>query len=93
MTILASQPYIIITRSIEVTQQCYTETEQHLHLYQDKVVGHEKTFHIHHVFDMSFKPLSNQSGFLYLHTNQGVFSYQVKSNPQTFIETFRKLDV
>ncbi|MBM7703914.1 hypothetical protein [Metabacillus iocasae] len=93
MSILASQPYIIVTRSIQVTQQRYIETEQHLHLYKDKVVAHEKSFYIQHVFDMSYKPLSNDSGFLYLHTNQGVFPYQVKSSPHSFIETFRKLNV
>jgi len=51
----------------------------------------EKSFELQHVHDVSYKPFSFGAGMLYLHTNQGVFSFKVQDNPDVFIEGFRSL--
>ena len=82
----------------------YTEVERKIDLYyklQKIATHHELTitpqsvktaraeFTLSQVLDVSYKPFSSEAGILYLHTNQGVFPFNIHCNPQTFIETFR----
>ncbi len=91
MEILATQPYIKVTREIEFNQQCYREEEQELVLYENVVVSNSHTFSLPDIFDVSYKKLSEHDGFLYLHTNQGLFSFYTKKNPSSFIKEYKKL--
>lgn len=91
MSIIYSQQFIITTRSIDLGQQHYTDTEQFIDLYEDKIITPLKKFLLYQVFDVSYKSLSDESGFLYLHTNQGVFPFKVNSSPHRFIEEYHKL--
>ncbi|MBD1380554.1 hypothetical protein [Metabacillus arenae] len=88
---LASQTFVIVKRIVEWDRQIYKETEYSLLLFEDRVISHHHQFLLRDVFDMSFKPMSGKYGFLYLHTNQGVFAYQVLTHPQAFIDTFKSL--
>jgi len=82
----------------------YTEVERKIDFYyqmQKIATHHELTvtpkavttakneFTVNQVLDVSYKPFSSEAGILYLHTNQGVFPFNIHSNPQSFIDTFR----
>ncbi|WP_338754515.1 hypothetical protein [Bacillus sp. FJAT-52991] len=87
----ATQPYIITSRQIERGQQKISQTEEYLHLYQDKVITASHEFQIIEVHDMSFRLLSANYGFFYLHTIRGVFAYVVTSSPHDFIDAYKKI--
>ncbi|MDF0727388.1 hypothetical protein PY093_11890 [Cytobacillus sp. S13-E01] len=91
MGIIATQKYTIVTRVIESNQQKYIEEEKYLYLYLDRIVSTSHHFLLSDVFDMSYKKISAVVGFLYLHTNQGVFSYTVKTNPKPFIYEYKSV--
>ncbi len=88
---LISHPYIKILRKIADNVQHLNEKEVHLTLSLDGVKSETDYFLLSDVLDMSFRALSADSGFLYLHTTRGVFSYHTKSNPQEFIDTYKNL--
>jgi len=88
---VTSHPYIIITRKIKENEQQITEIKKYLYLYHDCVISDTDKFLLKDVFDMSYRSLSNDSGFLYLHTSKGVFSYHTKIKPHHFIHTYLKL--
>lgn len=82
----------------------YTEVERKIDYYyqlQKIATHHELTvtpklvttaraeFTLEQVLDVSYKPFSSEAGILYLHTNQGVFPFNIHSNPSHFIETFK----
>ncbi|MYL33565.1 hypothetical protein GLW05_08140 [Pontibacillus yanchengensis] len=89
--LIKSQPYKKMTRMIKDNQQQYFETEEWIELYDTVISTNTNQFKLEHVHDMSYKPLSDRYGFLYLHTNQGVFSYNVAVSPSDFIEAFKQL--
>jgi hypothetical protein len=91
LEIIARQPYIKVTREIEFNQQNYMEEEKVLVLYENVVVSSSHTFTLQDVFDISYKKVSDHDGFLYLHTNQGLFSFYTKADPANFIDQYKKL--
>lgn len=93
MRILATITYYTITRSIEHNQQHFSEDTHTLSLLTDRITTTEKLeFSIDNVFDLSFRAVSVDYGLMYLHTNQGLFSFQVKEEkPLVFLEEFKRL--
>lgn len=91
MDFLASQPYIKVIRTMEWNKQVTTVEEKTLHLYKDKIITDTNQFYLNHVWDISYKTVSSEYGFLYLHTHQGVVPFQVPTNPQSFIHAFKQL--
>ncbi|MFS0865421.1 hypothetical protein [Fredinandcohnia sp. 179-A 10B2 NHS] len=86
MRVVASHPYYVITRKIEWNEQKYIETTHIIRLFEDRILSTSNEFQLEHVYDVSYR-----TNFLYLHTNQGVFSYQVKESPIYFIEAFKEI--
>lgn len=91
MNLIHSQSYVTVSRKIDNNQQLYIRTLAHLHLYDDRIVTENQSFPLSNVFDISFKSFSSNNGFLYLHTNQGVFAYSVESNPGLLIQIFKNI--
>lgn len=93
--ILAKHRYVVFKREIDYInfRQVNYEEEHFVHLYNDKIETHEKTFRIDEVFDLSYKMLSDRYGFFYLHTVKGVTTLQIKEPPDEFIEEFRKVEI
>jgi hypothetical protein len=89
--IIASHPFITVSRKIDWNQQQYIEQELFLHLFEDHILSPSEKFLLDEVWDMSYRNSSCEFGFLYLHTNRGVFSFQVKSEPSHFINLYRDL--
>ncbi|MCU9613399.1 hypothetical protein OEV98_07500 [Caldibacillus lycopersici] len=90
MKIIASQPYWKVLREVDTMElvQKYIEQERHLLLYGDKIVTHHREFPLENVHDISFRAFGVGGGTLYLHTNTGLYSYQVKTSPENFINAY-----
>lgn len=91
MKVMFSQSYIKVDRRIENNQQLYIKLKAHINLYEDRIETDGQSFILKDVFDVSFKSISLNNGFLYLHTNQGIFAYIVESNPSIFINMFKSI--
>ncbi|WP_246942528.1 hypothetical protein [Bacillus pinisoli] len=83
-----SQPYIKIERQIIRLEQKQIKRTEFMELYEDKIVTASKTFKLRDVYDVSYREMSDEYGFLYLHTNQGVFPYYVESIPDCFMQHY-----
>lgn len=95
---LDAQKYSIATISYTRTEQYIENFEQKnspktftLSLYSYHIVTETHTFQLEHVLDISYKPFSGSNGLLYLHTNQGVFTFFVGTNPRSFINAYKNL--
>lgn len=62
-----------------------------LSLYAYKIETATHTFQLEHILDISYKPFSGNAGLLYLHTNQGVFTFLIDTNPREFINAAKDL--
>jgi hypothetical protein len=91
MELIAVHPYYKIKREINSLEQKKVEQERHIYLYKTKVVTQYREFTIKDVFDMSYRMIGHEGGFLYLHTSKGVYSYKVKTDPKEFITAFHNL--
>jgi hypothetical protein len=89
--IIASHPFVVVSRTIDWNQQQYIEQEHHLHLYEDHIISPSEKFLLDEVWDMSYRASNSELGFLYLHTNRGLYSFHVKSEPSQFIHHYKEL--
>ena len=84
--------YIEIERKIDFYYQMQQiEMQYELLLNSDKITSASHQFELRNVHDISHKTFSFGGGILYLHTNQGVFSYKIQVNPASFIHAFKSL--
>jgi hypothetical protein len=88
---ISTLTYILVERIMGWYDQKTSRTIHQIHLYNDTISTAQHTFKLEHVHDMSYKPFSSGNGFFYLHTTQGVFSYEVDTNPTHFILTYKNL--
>ena len=93
-----SQNSTVSTISYSRTEQYIENFEQKnsrhdytLSLYSYKIETETHTFQLEHILDISYKPFSNGGGLLYLHTNQGVFTYIIEKDPKVFIKAVKDL--
>jgi len=90
MYLLAEQPYVKVERQVGSIDQQDIEYQRTIYLYDEKIVTQHREFSIQDVMDMSYRPIGSSGGLLYLHTLKGVYSYTVKSSPQSFISIFKE---
>ena len=84
--------YIEVERQIDFFYQMkQVEKRFELQLTMDGIITERHKFRLQHVYDVSHKPFSFGGGLLYLHTNQGVFSFQIQESPLHFIQGFKSL--
>lgn len=91
MNWIATQSYYKIHRQVSSTEQTTVVQIRSMYLYEHKVRTQYREFAIEDVFDMSYRQMGDEGGFLYLHTKQGVYPYTVKEDPSRFIDTFKEL--
>lgn len=91
MQFISSHPYVEIRQEIGWVSKQTVEDWYNIELYDQKIIINDAQFNIEHVFDMSYRPIATEFGFLYLHTNQGVRSLCVKEKPTEFINHFKQL--
>lgn len=87
---VAVQAYQKVQREVNGLEQKAIVDERTMYLYTDRVVTRYREFSLQQVFDMSYRKLG-EGGLLYLHTGTGVYSYQVRDDPQAFIQAFQRV--
>jgi hypothetical protein len=80
-----------VHREVSNGAQLTVKEARKLYLYKEKIKTKYREFRLEDVSDMSYKELGEEEGFLYLHTNQGVFPFMVSVNPQSFMDSYFKL--
>lgn len=88
---ISSIQFTVVERFIKNFEQQKIEIEQLLTMTQTSIFSNSHHFHLQNVLDMSYKPFSNGQGILYLHTNEGVFSFLISTNPAQFIQSYQLL--
>ncbi len=87
---ISSISYSRTEKYIEKFEQKYSMNTFTLSLYYYKIVTEARTFELEIISDISFKPFSTNGGLLYLHTNEGVFTYILENDPQTFMKAVKE---
>ncbi|WP_339226263.1 hypothetical protein NSQ77_12160 [Oceanobacillus sp. FSL K6-2867] len=90
MSLIAKQTYSKVVREVNSTEQKHTEQERTMYLYDDKIVTQYREFKVYDVLDISYRFIGDDGGLLYLHTNNGVYPYIVRSSPKAFVEAFKE---
>ncbi|PRO64686.1 hypothetical protein [Alkalicoccus urumqiensis] len=90
--LLARQKYVKVEREMSSIAMENVEYERWLLLYEDRLVTHRREFPAEQIFDMSYRRMPSAEALLYVHTSRGVYSYNVKEDPDAFIEAFKKLE-
>ncbi|WP_299088553.1 hypothetical protein [uncultured Metabacillus sp.] len=91
MPILANLPYSKVTRWIEENRRFHKELEYEIVLTTERLCTSFDTFLLKEVLGISYRFFSENTGFLYLHTTKGMYSYTVKTNPEHFINQFKQI--
>lgn len=91
MSIISMIPYTYIERKVKRTQKVTIQHSKDICLYADSIQTEKNCFHVNSVFDISYKCVSKESGFLYLHTNQGMFAYTIHTDPADFIAAYKEI--
>ncbi|MGF9978594.1 hypothetical protein ABE042_18200 [Viridibacillus arvi] len=90
-TAICAIKYHLVERITGWFEQTTNRTTHHIHLYADSVSTAKNVFKLEHIHDMSYKPFSSGSGLFYLHTNQGVFMFEIEVDPTHFIQTYKRI--
>jgi hypothetical protein len=88
---ICSITYHVVERIAGWYDQTTNRTSHCIHLYADTISTAKNIFKLEHVLDISYKPFSGGAGLLYLHTNQGVFMFEVDADPLPFIQAYKNL--
>lgn len=88
---IAEHPYYNIERKLTREGPTTVSHNRSIFLYSTRIVTHSREFLLHQVYDMSYRRLGLEEGILYLHTNQGVYPYQVQNDPIKFMDAFKEL--
>lgn len=89
--ILQSLSYTKVERFIDWHEQKQRITYHSIYLYATEITTTTRTFKLEQILDLSYRPFSGQKGLFYLHTIEGVFTYEVDADPQPFIQSYKKL--
>ena len=85
MSFIAKQPYSKVIREVSSIEKSEIEEQRFLYLYENKIVTAHREFPLANIFDVSYRQIGKTGGLLFIHTNHGVYSYTVKSSPETFM--------
>ncbi|WP_110929612.1 hypothetical protein [Bacillus massiliglaciei] len=86
----AVQPYFKIVREVTGLEQKTRKSYREMYLDDQKLVTKYREFPREKVLDMSFKRMGDSGGILYLHTDHGVYSYNVEEDPEEFMKAFKQ---
>lgn len=89
--LISAVSYTVIERVIEASEQKYNEHLCRLNLYVDRIDTAIYSFALENVFDISCKSFSGKYAILYLHTNQGVWPFNIQTDPTSFINEYKRL--
>ena len=88
--LICKQAFIKITREIIGITQNIIETEYEINLYENRLETPTHVFLLKEIYDVSYRDTSGNLGTLYLHTNQGVFPFCVRTRPDDFVRHLKR---
>lgn len=88
---IVSLSYISVQRVVDRLQQTNLKTYHSICLFTDRITTSTRTFLLQHVFDLSYRPFSGPTGLFYLHTHEGVFTFEIVEEPENFISRFKEI--
>lgn len=91
--LILSLSYISVHRVVDRLEQTYQKSYHTICLFRDRITTSQRTFPLKHVFDLSYRPFSGQTGLFYLHTNEGVFTFEIEDEPEHFISLFKQIQL
>lgn len=83
--------YTMVSRTVDKLSKSDAVTQHQLTLTLVAIQSAERQFPFSKILDVSYKPFSNGNGFLYIHTDEGVFSFHTDEQPTSFIEAYKKI--
>ncbi|SIT83846.1 hypothetical protein [Edaphobacillus lindanitolerans] len=86
---VASIRYVKVKRRIHWLEQKAERHEYELTLTPAAIISHERSFRMNSVTDISCRPATATSWFLYLHTIEGLFAFETEDAPHTFISRYQ----
>jgi hypothetical protein len=89
--VLWSHIYIKVNRTIKNNSQIFSENEEFIKIYKDRVTTATEDFDLKDILDISFKYMSGTKGILYLHTTRGLYAFVTNIPPTRLIQIFREL--
>lgn len=89
--LISALSYTVTERIIESSEQKCKTYHYQLNLYSNRIDTATYSFAIENVFDISCKSFSGKYAILYLHTNQGVWPFNIQTDPTSFIDDYKKL--
>ncbi|MBE1554252.1 hypothetical protein [Sporosarcina limicola] len=90
-TIISSITYISVERIAHWYEQKVYRSIHQIQLFSDVISTTKQTFQLEHIHDISYRPFSGGTGLFYLHTNQGVLTFEIDVNPAEFIKAYKEL--
>lgn len=90
--VLSTLSYTVVERYIEKFEQKLKTVTHTITLDAEMIKTANASYPMKEVIDVSYKPFSSNKGLFYLHTNQGVITFQIEVSPTEFIKTFKALN-
>lgn len=90
--VLSTISYTVVERYIERFEQKLKTMTHTIAIDAETIQTANASYCMKDVIDVSYKPFSGNKGLLYLHTSQGVITFQIEVSPTEFIKTFKKLN-
>lgn len=88
---LCSHSYYRVDRTVKENSQLFKKKKEFIKMYVDRIITASEQFDIDDVHDISYKNISGEKGFLYLHTSSGMYSYVTESKPNQFMKIYKEL--
>ncbi|REK76992.1 hypothetical protein DX130_08275 [Paenibacillus paeoniae] len=90
MSWIAEQSYYKVERILADGEMRTIKEPRFIRLYEKQLQTKRRTFPLNEVHDLSYRPMGEEGGILYVHTGHGLYAYTVSDDPAVFMETFKK---
>lgn len=88
---IQSLAYSKTERVVDRLGQTTKTTSHAICLYETEITTASRSFSLHHIHDVSYRSFSGSNGLFYLHTNEGVFTFEISHDPSLFIQSYKQL--
>lgn len=89
--VIETLSYKTVEKSIHWLEQKHLTKNHQISLSSTEITSTNRTFKLDQILDISYRPFSGNTGLFYLHTIEGVFTYEVDTDPDPFIRAYKKL--
>lgn len=89
--VIETLSYKTVEKSIQWLEQKHHTTNHYISLSSTEISSTNRTFKLNQILDLSYRPFSGNTGLFYLHTIEGIFTYEVDADPEPFISAYKRL--